>query len=301
MPQTWTSGRLVRSPLPDARESEMISYLLPTVRLIRPLNIWITFCAVLLGGWLALLQLQSEMFVASLSAALIAAAGYIQNDLIDIAADRVSHPHRPLPRRELPPSFARALSAFGYAGGIVLSSILSRSCLLTALGITLTLTLYNLYLKRLPLAGNVVVALVGGSPFVFGGLSVGHPGPALLPSALATVFHLSREILKDIQDQSGDRMIHGKTLPVVAGNHLSKVLVSVLLGGLAISIPLPAFWGIVGPIYLLVCLGLCAMLLLTICLLWQAGTEDELAAPSSLLKAGMLIGIAAFLLDSVLW
>ena len=96
----------------------MISYLLPTVRLIRPLNIWITFCAVLLGGWLALLQLQPEMFVASLSAALIAAAGYIQNDLIDIAADRVSHPHRPLPRRELPPSFARALSAFGYAGGI---------------------------------------------------------------------------------------------------------------------------------------------------------------------------------------
>lgn len=268
-------------------------------RILRPLNVLLTFGSVLLGGWLAEHGLDLQLLLAALAAALIAAAGYVQNDIVDLPVDRISHPSRTLPVGGLTLGHAKILSLAGYVSGLLLTAFLPPPCTLAAIAITLSLLLYNLRLKKLPLIGNLTVAVMGGAPFIFGGLAVQSPARALLPGILATIFHLSREILKDIQDQSGDLTTKGRTLAILIGGFWSKMVVSTLLSTLIIVIPFPAFWGMAGPIYLIIGLGLSALLLLTICCVWQSESEAELEVSSRLLKAGMVVGIAAFFLDSL--
>ena len=273
-------------------------FFLASLRILRPLNVSLTFGAVLLGGWLSAPILPPQLLLAALAASLISAAGYVQNDIVDLPVDRISHADRPLPLGDLTLGYAKVLTLSGYASGLLLSVYIPSPCALIAAAITLSLFFYNLTLKKVPLIGNLVVAVMGGAPFVFGGFAIQNPSRAFLPGILASVFHLSREILKDIQDQSGDRTAKGITLPVLIGNTGAKTIVSALLLALIISIPLLSFFLVTGPLYLIAGMVLIALLFLTICFVWQSESEAKLETASRLLKAGMFIGIAAFFLDS---
>ena len=249
------------------------------VHLSRPLNVALTFASVILGYWLAVSSVDTMAFLAALSAALISAAGYIHNDIVDLDVDRVSHPARPLP------------------SGRVTNG--TPECFEVALLIVVTLVVYNHWLKHLPLVGNVSVGLVGGAPFVFGGLAAQHAEGAILPGAMASAFHFVREVLKDVQELDGDCTRGSRTLPLLLGLPASRVVVAILLVSLIGLIPAPALLGWVGPIYLLLGLILCTLLLLVCCLVLQAKQPSDFAIPSDLLKAGMVVGLLAFALDVV--
>ena len=91
------------------------------------------------------------------------------------------------------------------------------------------LVAYNLYLKKVPLVGNVAVALLAGMTFITGGLAYDPvftfrlPGP-LIPATFAFFFHLVREIVKDVQDIDGDSRLGVKSLPMVVGVSRSLLL-----------------------------------------------------------------------------
>lgn len=269
------------------------------IRIVRPLNVALTFGSVLLGGWLATPSLPAPILLAALSAALIAAAGYVENDRLDLAVDRISHPDRPLPSGSLSVGAARVLFLSGYGAGLVVSLACPPPLPLLAAAVTLLLTAYNRLLKHYPLVGNLAVAAVGGAPFLYGGFAVGDPGPSALPAVLASTFHLAREILKDIQDRPGDAAVNGRTLPIVAGAGRARILFTILTATLIVAIPMPAFRSLAGPVYMVLGLILDALLIVTLCLVWQAPNEAALARPSRLLKAGMIVGLAAFLLDAL--
>src|SRR6266853_1565196 len=76
------------------------------------------------------------------------------------------------------------------------------------------LVLYSPVLKRRGVLGNVAVALVAGLPLMYGAIAVGHPAAGLVPWILAAWIHLVREIVKDIDDQAGDRTLGRRTLPL---------------------------------------------------------------------------------------
>jgi 4-hydroxybenzoate polyprenyltransferase len=268
-------------------------------RIVRPLNVLLTFGSVVLGGWLSVQQFPFELTLASIAAALIAAAGYVHNDIVDLPVDRISHPDRTLPRSKMPLRGAWILAISCCAAGFAISLLLPASCIIVSALTILLLAAYNLSFKRVPLLGNLVVAAVGGAPFIFGGLSVGSPARSLLPAVFAAIFHLGREILKDIQDQLGDRTVGARTLPLLTGVRASKAIVTIVLSVLVIGIPLPAFWEITGPLYLCLGLVLDALILLTICHMWGCQSENELEIPSRLLKLGMVVGISALLFDSL--
>jgi geranylgeranylglycerol-phosphate geranylgeranyltransferase len=240
-----------------------------------------------------------DLTLGGLSAALIAAAGYVHNDIVDLPVDRISHPRRVLPSAEIPVRVAWILAGSCCLAGFAISLLLPSQCVLISALAILFLAVYNLGLKRLPLFGNLVVAIIGGIPFVFGGFAVGSPSRAALPAAFATVFHLGREILKDIQDQPGDRIIGSQALPFLIGTTASKTVATILLTLLIIGIPLPTFWGLTGVVYLGIGLGLNGLILLAICQIWGSRSPGELERPSRALKLGMIVGIVAFFVDSL--
>ena len=262
------------------------------IELPRPVNCLITFASVLLGGWLGIHRITEPLLFAALSAALITAGGNALNDLCGITEDRINKPHRPLPSGRLSPGFARIEMGIFLLAGILLALPLPMPALAIALTAVTSLIFYNIYLKRVPLIGNLIISALGGLAFLYGGAAVKVISAPYLIAGFAFLFHLGRELLKDLEDSAGDRQLSGGTVPISWGENSARILITGIFTILIIAMPLPALLGIYSSIYLSLILLLNILLIFVLIRLWQ---KDTLGYLNNLLKAGMLLGLAAFL------
>lgn len=78
----------------------------------------------------------------------------------------------------------------------------------------------------MPLAGNLSVAYLTGSAFIFGGVVYGFKGMEanIIPFFLSFLVTMSRELAKAIEDIEGDRHGNARTLPILAGEKAAGVL-----------------------------------------------------------------------------
>ena len=152
-------------------------------------------------------------------AGLITAAGNAINDYFDRDIDRINRPDRPIPSGRVSPATALVLSGLLFVTGILACIPAGTLCLAIALANSLLLVLYAARLKRVPLAGNLLVAYLSGSLFLFGGALAGTEGAArTLPLFLITFLAMmAREILKGAEDLEGDRAFGAVTIPALIG------------------------------------------------------------------------------------
>ena len=191
----------------------------------RPLNGLITALSVGIGALTAdQAPAWSAILLAALSAALINGAGNAFNDLLDIDIDRINRPLRPLPSGRLSPSAARMQSLLLALVGCALAFWLSLWHGLIALVVVALLAVYSVSLKNSLLWGNVLVAFVGAIAFLYGALAAGDLGCSWIPALFAFLFHLGREIVKDIEDVAGDQIRGERTLPLCWGRTQAAVL-----------------------------------------------------------------------------
>jgi geranylgeranylglycerol-phosphate geranylgeranyltransferase len=66
------------------------------------------------------------------------------------------------------------------------------------------LYLYSYKLKRIVIVGNIVVALLTGLTFIYGGIAVNNFYYSIIPALFAFLINLIREIVKDMEDAEGD-------------------------------------------------------------------------------------------------
>ena len=263
------------------------------IELLRPVNCLIAFAAVLVGGWLGIRDVTEALLMAALSAALIAGGGNVHNDLCGVAEDRMNKPHRPLPSGRLSPAFARVEMGILLIAGLLIACALPTSALAIALIAIASLILYNTHLKRVPLLGNLVVSALGGLAFLYGGAAVDALLAPWLVAGFAFLFHLGRELLKDLEDSAGDRRLPGGTVPIAWGENSARILITSIFALLIVATPLPALMGVYGPVYLGAIVVLDGLLIFVLIRLWQS--DVALGFLSKLLKAGMILGLAAFL------
>ena len=96
--------------------------LFPYLMLVRPVNVVLVAVAVLVGASAAgRLSWESELLLASLAAALVAAAGYALNDARDVERDRQNKPRRPVAAGRVSPRGAAAVAAALALSGWALS------------------------------------------------------------------------------------------------------------------------------------------------------------------------------------
>ena len=174
---------------------------------------------------------------------IIAAGGYIINDLFDYEADVVNKPDKVFIHAHIKRDHAIWL----YAKLVVLGSIIAlylanhveeRRLVLIYPSAVGLLWLYSRYFKKMPLIGNVVVAVfcafVAGVVLfaerkAFSDLATEQPalagkvsllfGGYLLFAFLSTLF---REIVKDMEDAAGDKAQSVQSLPVAYGMAAAK-------------------------------------------------------------------------------
>lgn len=268
------------------------------VRLVRAHNLLLAAAGVLAGGWIALgtVALPKLLACAALSGVGLGAAGNAANDVQDVAADRINAPGRhPLASGRLRGETAHLVIWFGIALGIGAAALVSGRQVLVAFVALAVMLGYSPLLKRRGLPGNVAVAVVGGLPLFYGALAVGLPAAGIVPWVLAAWLHLTREIVKDLEDVAGDRAAGRRTLPVrlgVAGAVRITRWACGVFFPLALVLPLATGYG---GVYA----GVASLSLALLALAIVALSRQRFVTASGLIKVAMVFGLGALVLGRV--
>jgi len=276
--------------------------LVETLKIIRFVNCLLAMVGVGVGAYMTWLRPSHyEPLVSAAAAFLICAGGNIINDLIDIEVDRINHPTRVLVRGALSKQYAVSLAVVLNIIAILLALAVNLLVTIVAVVAIALLLLYNFWLKRVPLAGNIAIAIMGGLTFMTGGFAIDYvmaltlPGP-LIPAVYAFFFHMVREIIKDVQDIEGDCRVGINTLPQVIGVQKSLSLALLLFLILVLLTYIPILTGWFGAYYQIITVYIIDLpLLLLLIFIWGNPTRFMLKVGSLGLKVGMGLGIVALL------
>lgn len=270
------------------------------IKITRPLNTAITFCVVVV----AILISQkyptkiSLILLASLTAALTAAAGNVINDLFDIETDKTAHPDRVLTKGTLTKTEAKSeYFLLNSIAAIIAVSLSTTPFVIVLLSISL-LYIYSAYLKKIILVGNITVAALAGLAFIYGGVVTNNPKAAVIPAFFAFFINLIREIVKDIQDIDGDKKQKIITFPVRYGIQPAKKSAAILI----IILMAFTFYPFIFQVYkieffVIVMIFVNPVFIICVKNLLQKKAAD-IALTSNLLKSNMIIGLIAIYLGN---
>jgi geranylgeranylglycerol-phosphate geranylgeranyltransferase len=269
----------------------------------RPVNNLITFVSVLTAGLLlADVPELRDLLIAAAGAGLVGGFGNAINDCRDHEIDSVNKPSRPIPSGKLTVTGGYLSAGLHLLIGLWLSYLVNTTCLLIAAAAGLLLFIYALYGKRLLVIANVTVAVVCALSFVYaaavGGIwEWGQIKLVILGTLFVFLFHLGREIIKDIEDVIGDRAGEAKTLPITVGLSFSKAAVTVVYAILA-CVMIAAFFVLDLTMWYLIFASVTIFLPLADVLsrLYGSSTPDELRRVQKTLKALMPFGLAVLLI-----
>lgn len=270
-----------------------------------------------------------QFFLLVCSTVLIAAGGYVVNDIEDVEIDRLNKPeHKRIVERVYPLSICWKIYWFITILGFIISlylAIFIHNFVQLAIypAAVALLWAYSKWFKRQFLIGNLVVAgfcafvawvvfyaqslpqyVVGYSFDTFYGLI---PKYSQIPEGAKTVFTgyaifafistLFREIIKDMEDVTGDKAQGCHTLPIVLGVKTTKIVAFIV--GFLFILAILFFSFLIKDNYLklflmniIITLPVCYALFLLI----QAQEKADYARLSKLAKLIMLSGLIFILI-----
>lgn len=269
------------------------------LHLIRPSNFVIAIASIFVACLLAggTMDMLVPMIAAALAGGVIGAGGMVINDLYDIEIDRINKPERPLPAGLITRKSALITYAALSVSGIVLSFFTSTAALIIALAAVPMIFAYSAYLKRTPLLGNLLVAFLTGLAFLYGGAAVGRIEATVMPAVFAFLINAGREVIKDMEDREGDAQLGARTLPIVYGMRTASIVATILLAAVIVATIIPYATGMYGiRYYIVVNVGVNAVLLYALWQLWRDQSPVTLHRLSVLLKYDMAVGLIAVFL-----
>ena len=257
-----------------------------------------------------------------LSSVFIAAAGYIINDYFDLQIDVINKPKKIIIDKIIKRRWAilwhLILSGLGilisiyisYKTGVWLISIINLFCVLL-------LWFYSVTLKKKLLTGNFVISLLAAWVILCVYFLIGanflkawteHSADfnvrrffkfTLLYAGFAFIMTVIREVIKDIEDEAGDRKYGCNTMPIAWGIPASKVFTAVWiivsiasLAALQLYAFLSGWW--FAAVYTVILI--IAPLFYLLRKLYRAATTEDYHRLSMLVKFIMLSGILSMLL-----
>ena len=253
--------QIIHYPLSIIHYPLSIKYMKPILRLVRFPNLVIVVLTQYLLQYTILMPEIHRLgispvlsdfpfFLLVLSTVLIAAGGYIVNDIEDVEIDKLNKPeHKRIVGRVFSLKTAWLAYHFCTVLGFIISlylafyvqNVVQLLIYPAAVGL---LYAYSRWFKRQPLTGNLVVsffcAFVAWVVFYAQNLSPVFSSFLKTPflesaqltfigyAVFAFLSTLFREIIKDIEDAEGDSAGNCRTLPIVLGIPKSKIVVTIV-------------------------------------------------------------------------
>lgn len=271
------------------------------LELMRYRNCAMAGLAAVIGGVIAYSAVQGPLIwllPVFLTVFLITGAGNAINDYFDAGIDAINRPDRPIPSGKITKGSAYKFSIVLFAAGVIISYFIGTIPFFIAAFNSLLLYFYAFSLKRKVFVGNLSVAYLTGSTFLFGGSAFGEKGigVTLVLFFLSTLATLAREIVKAIEDIDGDRKEGASTLPIRIGEKRSAY-VACTFGILAVILsPLPYLMNLFNESYLYVVGIADALFLYAVVLI----LEKNPSASSKYFKIAMSFALLAFIAGSIL-
>ena len=286
-------------------------FLLAKTQLIDPISAITGIKSSLLNGYWILLTLATIF---------IAASGNVVNDIFDQDIDRINKPDKMIVGKRITEKTAwnlyYALSSAGLGLGILLCWQMGNvSSSLIFMLVAGGLYFYSYSYKRQFLIGNLVIALLAGLvPFMPVYLYIMCQPETWMqlpwsPMLVAFGFFsllvtLIREIIKDMEDMKGDQLLRCKTLPIVIGTKLTKVIVVLLIGVLIGAVgKLQHAWWLEGDKVVLSYFAIAVQLpsILLIGQVLKSDSSEGFHRASNLTKLIMLGGIFSMFIFRIVW
>ncbi|MTH16813.1 geranylgeranylglycerol-phosphate geranylgeranyltransferase [Flavobacterium sp. LC2016-01] len=265
---------------------------------------------------LALADWQYALLV--LSTVLLAAAGYVVNDIFDVATDSINKPNNVIIGKGISETRAYniyiGLNITGVAIGFYLSNVILRPSFATIfILIASLLYFYSTSLKQIMILGNFIVALLLALSVII--IGVFDLFPAINPenkAQMASLFSILidyalfafminfiREIVKDIEDVNGDYNQGMNTLPIAIGiGRAAKIALGFAIIPFILSLLYINTYFMANKLYIATLYGFAfvlAPLLYFIVKIFSAKSQKEFHHLSTVLKLILLFGILSIL------
>lgn len=187
-----------------------------------------------------------SFYVLLITTLFVTAGGYVINDIYDVEIDQINKPDKLIVGKHLSDTqafnFYLGLTGVAVAGSFLLmfTSGQMKISMLPIFVIGL-LFVYASTFKRMPLIGNITIAVCAALPIIL--LSIyelrindfdpaavilftqGIGLAAIIYGTFAFLTTLIRELIKDLQDMSGDDEVGSRTLPIAIGTTATKVII----------------------------------------------------------------------------
>ncbi len=185
-----------------------------------------------------------QFILVSLCTMIVAAAGYVINDIEDIKIDLINKPEKVIVGKHILVktcySFYYLLLVIGLLIALVLAWQLDKLPYVLLYPISAgALHVYATHLKKTSLLGNILISFFVAAVPILVFLADADQIPfsqntrlysiLILYSTLAFLANLAREIVKDMQDQKGDKVFGAKTFPIRYGFTSTKYLIHFIL------------------------------------------------------------------------
>src|SRR5437667_32865 len=142
---------------------------------------------------------------------------------------------------------------------------------------------------------DAAVGVLGGGWIALGAIADARPKAGSVPWTLAIWLHRVREIVKDLDDEAGDRELGRRTLPIRLGQRRATVIAAVLAAAFVpLSLALPAASHYAGAYFVIALFA--QLVVLAVASRLFAGRS---AGNSRWLKGAMLLGVVALVAGRV--
>ncbi|AWX44047.1 4-hydroxybenzoate polyprenyltransferase [Flagellimonas maritima] len=243
--------------------------------------------------------LDFNLFLIVTASALVIASGYIINNFYDAEKDLINKPTKSMLDRLVSQRFKLTTYFILNFLAVIAASYISFRAVFFFSAYIFGIWLYSHKLKRIPFIGNLVSSSLAIAPFFVVFVYYANFQTVIFVHALFLfLLILAREMIKDLENMAGDMAQNYKTIPILYGTNISKLIIGLLI--VLTLIPSLLLINIfdIGYMYIffLACIGL---LLLFIILLWRANGKKHYVWLHNILKFIIVAGVFSILLIDI--
>ncbi|WP_339836762.1 geranylgeranylglycerol-phosphate geranylgeranyltransferase [uncultured Maribacter sp.] len=240
-----------------------------------------------------------NLFVIVIASAMVIAGGYIINNFYDAEKDLINKPRKSMLDRLVSQRFKLTTYFVLNFMAVIAASYVSFRAVFFFSSYIFGIWLYSHKLKRIPFLGNFVSGTLAITPFFVVFVYYKNFETVIFVHAVFLfLLILAREMIKDLENLSGDIAQNYRTIPIIYGAKTSKVIVSLLILLTLLPSLLLIFRFDVGYMnfYFVICI---LLLVLFIFLLIKAETKKDYVWLHNILKLIIVVGVFSILLIDV--
>ncbi len=240
-----------------------------------------------------------NLFAIVLASALVIASGYIINNFYDAEKDLINKPRKSMLDRLVSQRFKLTTYFVLNFLAVFAASYVSFRAVFFFSAYIFGIWFYSHKLKRVPFIGNFVSATLAIAPFFAVFVYYKNFEASIFVHAMFLfLLILAREMIKDLENMAGDMAQDYRTIPVLYGTKVSKILISILILLTLLPSILLIYFFDVGYMYLYF-IGSIFLLFLFLVMLWKAKTKLHYVGLHNILKFIIIVGVFSILLIDV--